>query len=510
MNSLFLCGVSAAWAVAQVALGGFFTLAYLMARRSTEYLLFGLLCFALAVLSIGLSSNYASTDVMAWESRTTLAMAGVIAATALNLHFVMRYAGVRWGGRVVLVTYVISAANELLNAFGGWRIPGTARVRSYELFGYSVTQVGMRQSLLATSFQVFALATLLLCFWLLLRVYRSGRTEALTALLGSAVIPLAALHDVLLLWRVGGLGVTVLPHAFMVYAFAVATTLLIRYRQTAGQLETTQLHLRLRTEELERSYQDLETMEHQLVKQQLLASVGELSAAIAHEVRNPLAVIVNAVAGLRRPALRSEDRDVLLGIVDEETARLDRLVSDLLRFARPVKVARSEVSLTELIQQVLSGLDEKYRTRLSISPQQELETVFVDAGLLKLVLDSLLDNACQAMPDGGTVSVSAQPATLQGTAAVCLRVTDRGHGMDARTRERATKPFFTTRPTGTGLGLAIVERIVQAHGGDLGIASEPGQGTTVSVLIPRGDPRSRGRRRLASGAGLGPEAVEEP
>jgi signal transduction histidine kinase len=509
MNSLFLCGVAAAWAVAQVALGGFFTLAYLMARRSSEYLLFSLLCFALAVLSVGLATDYISTDAIAWERGSTVAWAGVIAATALNLHFVMRYAGVRWGGRVALFTYVLSGVHELLNAFGGWRVPGTVRVRSYELFGYSVIQVGTRQTALAMSFQVFALGTLLLDFWLLLLVYRSGRGEALSALLGSAVIPVAGAHDVLLAWGVGGLGVTLLPHAFMVYALAVASTLLIRYRQTAGQLEATKLHLRLRTEELERSYQDLETMEQQLVKQQLLASVGELSAAIAHEVRNPLAVIVNAVAGLRRPALPPEDRDTLLGIVDEETARLDRLVSDLLRFARPVKVARSEVSLTELIQQVLSGLDAKYRTRLAIPPQQELETIFVDAGLLKLVLDSLLDNACQAMPDGGTVTVSAQSAVLQGTAAVCLRVTDRGRGMDARTRERATKPFFTTRPTGTGLGLAIVERIVQAHGGELGIASEPGQGTTVSVLIPRGDPRSRGRRRLPSGAGPNPDAVEE-
>jgi signal transduction histidine kinase len=509
VNAPFLCGMAVAWGLAQVALGGFFTLAYLMARRSSEYLLFALLCFALAFISFGLGSNYATTEVAAWENGTRVAMAGVIAATALNLHFVMRYSEARWTGRVASIVYVIGGLNELLNAFGGWHEPGTLRVRTYEIFGHWVTQAGMRQSFAAMGFQAFALATLFWGFWRLLRVYRSGRKEALIALIGSAVIPLAGMHDVLLLWRVGGLGVTLLPHAFMIYALAVASTLLIRYRYTAGQLESTKLHLRLRTEELERSYQDLETMEDQLVKQQLLASVGELSAAIAHEVRNPLAIIVNAVAGLRRAALKVEDRDVLLGIVDEETARLDRLVSDLLRFARPVRVARSEVSLTELIDRVLSALGDEYRGRLSIPPQQDLETVFVDAGLIKLVLENLLENACQAMPDGGVVTVSAQPALLQGSAAVCLRVTDRGHGMDARTRERATKPFFTTRPTGTGLGLAIVDRIVQAHGGELRIASEPGEGTTVSVVIPRGDPRSRGRRRLPSGPAVNPDATED-
>jgi signal transduction histidine kinase len=332
-----------------------------------------------------------------------------------------------------------------------------------------------------------------------LRVYRSGRKEALSALLGAAIVPIVALHDTALVSGWIATGIYLLPHVFLIYALAVGHTLILRNRQAAGQLEDTRERLELRTAELERSYKDLEVLEEELAKQHLLASVGELAAAIAHEVRNPLAVMVNAVAGLRRSTLGIQDKNVLLAILEEETARLDRLVTDLLRFARPVKVARAEVSLTELVRKVLSGLSDQYHARLSIPPGEELETVFVDAALLKLVLDNLVENACQAMPDGGMVTIAAEPATLLGAPAVRLRVSDQGHGMDLETRERATKPFFTTRPTGTGLGLAIVERIVEAHGGELAIASQPGQGTTVSVLLPRGDPRQRGRRWTSPG-----------
>jgi signal transduction histidine kinase len=500
MNAPFLCGVTVAWTIAYLALGVFFSLAHgRLARRSPEYLLFGLLCIALAVFSGGQSLDYAAGNVELWQIGSDLGSAGVIAATALNLHFVMRYTEVQRGFWGMCAFYALAGVHQGLNAMGLWRIPGTLTRHDFWLLGYPATHLGTEPSAIALSFYLLALGTLVLSFWLLLRLYRSGRKDALGALVGTAIVPFFALHDVALVsgWIVTGF--YLLPHVFLIYALAVGHSLIRRDRQAAIQLEDTRERLELRTAELERSYQDLEVLEQELTKQHLLASVGELAAVIAHEVRNPLAVMVNAVAGLRRSTLGAEDKNLLLAILEEETTRLDRLVTDLLRFARPVRVARSEVSLTELVRKVLSGLSERYRARLSIPPGEELDTVFVDEALLKLVLENLLENACQAMPDGGMVTIAAQPATLLGASAVCLRVSDRGHGMDAETRQRATKPFFTTRPTGTGLGLAIVERIVEAHGGELGIASEPGEGTTVSILLPRGDPRQRARRWTSSG-----------
>jgi len=134
------------------------------------------------------------------------------------------------------------------------------------------------------------------------------------------------------------------------------------------------------------------------------------------------------------------------------------------------------------------------------------ETVTVDAGLLRLVLENLVENACQAMPDGGRLAIVARPEALEDGAAVCIDVRDTGRGMDGRTLERALKPFFSTRPQGTGLGLAIVDRIVRAHGGTVSLESQVGRGTSVRLLIPL-DEEARRRRLSGSFASRpGPEA----
>jgi signal transduction histidine kinase len=215
-----------------------------------------------------------------------------------------------------------------------------------------------------------------------------------------------------------------------------------------------------------------------------LAAVGELAAAIAHEVRNPLAIIVNAVAGLRRTSLQEQDRHTLLGIVDEETARLNRLVTDLLRFARPVSIRRSTVSLAELVRRAESSRGSEHRFEITIPNDPTLGTVQADANLLRLVFDNLVANACQSMPEGGTVQILVGEDLLNDERCIKIEVIDHGHGMDESVLSRAVDPFFTTRPSGTGLGLPIVHRIVAAHGGELHMDSEPQRGTTVRLLLP--------------------------
>jgi signal transduction histidine kinase len=108
-----------------------------------------------------------------------------------------------------------------------------------------------------------------------------------------------------------------------------------------------------------------------------------------------------------------------------------------------------------------------------------------------LALENLIQNACQAMPDGGTIRVSSEASTLAGSACVRLEVADDGSGMTADVVQRAFDPFFTTRPRGNGLGLPIVQRITHAHHGEVIINSNPGAGTRVALLIPRGAPPSQ-------------------
>jgi two-component system sensor histidine kinase HydH len=190
------------------------------------------------------------------------------------------------------------------------------------------------------------------------------------------------------------------------------------------------------------------------------------------------------VAGLRRPSLREEDRHTLLGIVDEETARLNRLVTDLLRFARPVSIRRSTVALAELVRRAEIMRREEHKFEVHVPDDPDLRTVQADANLLRLVFDNLVANACQSMPEGGTVRIIVSEGQLNGSRCVSIEVIDHGHGMDEAVLSRAVDPFFTTRPSGTGLGLPIVQRIVAAHGGLLQMESEPHRGTTVRLLLP--------------------------
>ena len=330
---------------------------------------------------------------------------------------------------------------------------------------------------------------------------RRGRNDVTLIMIGIFVVAAASVHDFSLmvhatkhlplladsLARLPTHSLARLPlltHSFSIYGFCVGLSLLARYRRLVLGYATTESSLHARTEELRKSYADLEQIQRELSSKKQLAAVGELAAAIAHEVRNPLAIIVNAVAGLRRPSLQEQDRHMLLGIVDEETARLNRLVTDLLRFARPVSIRRSSVALAELVRRAESNRGSEHQFEIHIPDDPDLRTVQADANLLRLVFDNLVANACQSMPEGGTVKIVVGEGRLNDQRCVMIEIIDHGHGMDESVLSRAVDPFFTTRPSGTGLGLPIVQRIVAAHGGVLEMESEPQQGTIVRLLLP--------------------------
>lgn len=488
MTSPFLSGVLTSWAIAIVALGLFFLLAYFLRRRELEYLIFGALCGAVAVTTVGLAMTYGAADLKVRMLGSRTAQAGVIFAGTLNLHFVMTYARIRRAHRVAFLLYVLGAFYQVVNWGGWWWAEGSFGLKESFVFGQTIAHNTFTLTRFGRGFYVLGSAQYGASIVLLFLAYRAERREALIALGGAILLGTAILNDIGLI--TGWLTNTIylLPHFFIIYGFGVATTLLLRYRFTAGQLEQTVQNLQLRTDELRRSNAELSVVQDELVRKQQLAAVGELAAAIAHEVRNPLAVIVNAVSGLRRDSVKTSDRDMLLDIVDEETARLNRLVTDLLRFARPVRVNRSQVSLVELCSRARSVVGDEREVEFDIPDDPAIQNVWVDPGLFRLVFDNLLENACQAMKDSAPVRVVVEADGLDGIPMVRIDVIDSGHGMETEVLERAKDPFFTTRPSGTGLGLPIVQRIMTAHGGELRLSSEQGKGTTASLLIPMGEP----------------------
>lgn len=491
MTAEFMSGVVAAWAVAQVGLGIYFALAYLIGRREKEFFLFSLLCLCFATASCGVALDYASSNPNDLLRGELITHAGLVFGSAINVHFAMELAKLGSRKKIAAALYALAALFELLLYTGSF-------------FDTSAIHHGVERpqpTLVAHVYYFVGVAESLATIALLFKAFRSGRREALSSLIGVLLCGPAIANDLFLALGIEG-GPSLLPHAFLMYAFGVAGTLLLRYRVAAGELEETATHLRHKSEELRHSYAELKLVQDELVRKKQLAAVGELAAAIAHEVRNPLAVIVNAVAGLRRAELKEADRATLLNIVEEESGRLNRLVTDLLRFARPVDVKRAPVSLVELANRTRSAVGDDYEIHVRASDDPEIQVIWVDPNLFRLVLDNLVSNACQSMRGGGRVEITVSRAEYRGEVAARVEIRDRGHGMDPQVKRRALDPFFTTRPSGTGLGLPIVQRIVEAHGGELVLESTEGQGTTVTLVVPVHAPeqtsdRSESRQKVA-------------
>jgi two-component system sensor histidine kinase HydH len=222
----------------------------------------------------------------------------------------------------------------------------------------------------------------------------------------------------------------------------------------------------------------LATTQEELLARERLAALGEMAAVIAHEVRNPVAIIFNAAASLRK---MPEERDTLLAIIEEEAERLKRMASDLLDFARPTNTRMVDSPLEPIVESALGALRAGGAGAPEVEVEGELPRVHADVALLRQAILNLVANALQAPGRRGHVRVRAK---AQGER-VHIEVVDDGEGVPEELRSSISRPFFTTRPTGTGLGLAIVRRIAEAHDGELVLRETPGGGATFAVDVPR-------------------------
>lgn len=490
MNTPFLAGLFSAWTAAQIALGAFFLQAFAARRREKEYLLFGVLCFALALTDAGLTLAYAIRGIDHWLLAAMIANVGVVLSTTLNLHFVANYSGSTLLKRAVAPAYLTAGLLGVFILTGAWWKPDTIRVVTLHRFGIEIGQVIATPSVAAAAGYVVLILAGTTTLGQLVLSYRSGKQEARGAILGHAVIVACAANDVLSVAGLTGMP-AILPYGFLIYGFGVADTLLVRYRRAADEVEVTASELRQATEALTNSYLELSIVQEELFRKKQLASVGELAASIAHEVRNPLAIIANAAANLKRPSLGVEDRNTVINIVQEEIVRLNNLVTELLRFARPMNVRREDVSLLDVLKAIAEHLGESHDIDARIPEEPGVGVVWADANLLRLAMQNIVDNAKQAMPKGGTIVVTVRKDHVNGQGGAIIEVADEGPGMDSQTLRRAMDPFFSTRPSGTGLGLPIVGRIAEAHGGRVEVKSRAGEGTTVMLFIPERRPDQR-------------------
>jgi two-component system sensor histidine kinase PilS (NtrC family) len=234
-------------------------------------------------------------------------------------------------------------------------------------------------------------------------------------------------------------------------------------------------------------FQDLTEMkklESELRLKDRMAAVGELSAGIAHEIRNPLAAIAGSAQMLRKSSSLSPQEQRLMSIVLKETERLNKSIADFLRFVRPQEKHAAEFDIAASLGETLELFANSPELRPDHKIASEIEPpsflIMGDADQIRQVFWNLARNAVQAMPNGGTLNVR----TSIDHDAYHMIFADSGRGMSEADLRRLFQPFRTNFPSGTGLGMAISYRIVQEHGGRIEVDSRQGVGTTITVTLP--------------------------
>jgi signal transduction histidine kinase len=489
MGASIVAGVLFGWAFIFLGLVVFFGLVWVRRREHVEFLLFALFALGAGVHAVGSGLFFWSAFTPGWregwDRSVGLQIGSAIAIVPLTIHFGLQVARLRWRP-MVWFAYGLTGLYLLALLLGGWWEAPPAEILRIDVAWLGpMPAIQTHPTALARSFYLLAIGVVLLLNGLLGRGLSAGDQTLKPAFFTSIFLSLTAFHDVHMGLSTQATGLSLVPLGYMIFAFGVSLTLVARYTRASEALEVSSREIAYQAEELQRSYDALQRAQGELVKREQLAVVGELAAVIAHEVRNPLAVISNAVAGLRKSGVDSEDRETLLGIISEESLRLNRLVGDLLSYARPVSPSRQPISLCDFVERSV-------KTRLSTTPgvkatfelDRSCPPMLIDPGLMRQVLDNLIGNAVQAMREEGTLQIRVVPGEQDGRRGAHVEIQDDGEGMDTQIRIQATTPFFTTRPSGTGLGLAIVDRIVEAHGGAMVIESRLGAGTTVRLFLP--------------------------
>ena len=226
--------------------------------------------------------------------------------------------------------------------------------------------------------------------------------------------------------------------------------------------------------------------QREAAQRERLSSLGRLSTVVAHEVRNPLMIIKSSLHPLRREDATTDDVRAAVADIDEEVVRLNRIVSDILDFARPIKFDRAATDLNALCADAAKAVAAEGTPDVVLDLAPDLSPLVTDAERLRLALVNILSNARHAVAARGDGPPIAVRLTTRVTDdhQVSIDVADRGAGIAPDDLPRIFDPFFTTRRTGTGLGLAISRNIIEGLGGHITIMSTLGHGTTVRLTFP--------------------------
>jgi two-component system sensor histidine kinase PilS (NtrC family) len=219
------------------------------------------------------------------------------------------------------------------------------------------------------------------------------------------------------------------------------------------------------------------------------ATVGQLAAGIAHEIRNPLASLSGSIQLMKGELTPSETTDKLMTIILRETDRLDHLLQNFLNYAKPSSLYLQHIRLCDLCNEVVSLIKNSPELKardveIEVKINSNLEAE-CDPKQLRQIFWNLLNNSVQAIIGKGRIKISAEEIQNDGHPAILFSVEDNGTGISKTALNKIFDPFYTTKATGTGLGLALVYQMVKTHGGRVGVESDEGKGTRIWFEFPK-------------------------
>lgn len=264
---------------------------------------------------------------------------------------------------------------------------------------------------------------------------------------------------------------------------AVTGLLAQRERERSDELQRTTDGLQQSFKQLQAQSEQIITIEEQLRRSEKLSTLGEMAAVLAHEIRNPLGSIRGTAEILRDDYTPGDPKYEFIEIQIKETERLNHVVEEFLRMARPQATEIKRCSLRNELDLIVTLTLNDARHRgilLTFEPPINDISIMGDGEKLRQAFLNIVINALQATPSGGRLAI----VLLQRDSEIEISFSDNGSGIPAETLERIFEPFFTTKVDGTGLGLAVTRKIIEAHGGTLMVESEIGKGTRVVVKLP--------------------------
>lgn len=234
----------------------------------------------------------------------------------------------------------------------------------------------------------------------------------------------------------------------------------------------------------------LKDLENEMQQSRTMAALGEMSATVAHEIRNPLGAMGVWAGLLDRDFQKDDPRRETLSKLTSALGRLNKIVSNLLVYSRPVNAQFRDVPLNEILEETAHFMElEAQRLGYEVKVETDWDNskeygVLADPEKLQQIIMNLCLNSVQAMTDGGTLSVSCDVGSNEDKGFVQFTVKDTGEGITKEHLEKIFDPFHTTKENGTGLGLAIVKKFIDYHSGHISVRSQPGEGTMFSVFLP--------------------------